>query len=147
MKTVIQRVKNASCTVDNEVISKINHGLLLLVGFTHEDTIDDVLYSAKKIANMRIFEDENEKMNKSILDVKGEILNISQFTIYAETKKGNRPSFTKAMKPSLANKLYEALTEELNNTYNINTYGGRFGAMMDIDLCNDGPVTIILESK
>lgn len=145
MKTVIQRVSSASCTVDGTLISKINKGLLLLVGFTHEDTMEDVLYSAKKIANMRIFEDDFKKMNQSILDVKGSILNISQFTIYAETKKGNRPSFTNAMKPVEAEKLYHALTKTLSEVYNITTLEGKFGEMMDIKLCNDGPVTIILE--
>ncbi len=147
MKIVVQRVKNASCTVDNQVVSKINQGYLLLVGLTHTDTIKEVEYLAKKIANLRVFEDSEGKLNKSIIDINGEILNISQFTIYANTKKGNRPSFTDAMKPDLALPLYESLSRILNDEYNINTLNGKFGAMMDIELINDGPVTVILESK
>ena len=147
MKIVIQRVKEASCKVDGKTISKIDNGLLLLVGITTIDTIKEVEYCAKKIANMRIFEDVDGKLNKSILDFNYEILSISQFTIYGDTLKGNRPSFTKAMKAEEANILYEKLTETLQNEYSINTYQGKFGAMMDISLINDGPVTIILESK
>lgn len=147
MKVVVQRVKEASCSVDNKIISSIGQGFLLLVGFTHTDTIKEVEYLAKKIANLRVFEDEDEKLNLSIIDTKGAILNISQFTIYADTKKGNRPSFTDAMKPDAALPLYLKLTDILNNTYHINTYNGKFGAMMDIQLINDGPVTVILESK
>ena len=147
MKIVVQRVKEASCIVDKEVISSIKHGFVLLVGFTHTDTIKEVEYVAKKIASLRIFEDEDEKLNKSIVDVKGEILNISQFTIYADTKKGNRPSFSEAMKSEFALPLYLKLTEILNNTYHIKTLNGIFGAMMDISLINDGPVTVILQSK
>lgn len=147
MKVVIQRAKNASCTVNNEVVSSIENGLLLLVGLTDTDTEKEVEYCAKKIANMRIFEDEEGKLNKSIIDMGYEILSISQFTLYGETKKGNRPSFTKAMEPVKANELYEFLTKLLNNEYNINTYNGIFGEMMDISFTNDGPVTIILESK
>jgi D-tyrosyl-tRNA(Tyr) deacylase len=147
MKIVVQRVKEASCTVNNKVISQINHGFVLLVGLTHTDTIKEVEYIAKKIANLRIFEDDEGKLNKSIIDVSGEILNISQFTIYADTKKGNRPSFSEAMKPEFALPLYLKLTEILTETYHIKTLNGSFGAMMDISLINDGPVTIILQSK
>lgn len=147
MKVVIQRVKKASCKVNNEIVSSINNGLLLLVGLTDTDTIKEVEYCAKKIANMRIFEDVNGKLNESILDKGYQILSISQFTLYGETKKGNRPSFTKAMEPVKANQLYEKLTDILINEYNIQTYQGMFGEMMDISLINDGPVTIILESK
>lgn len=147
MKIVVQRVKEASCTVDNVVVSQINHGFVLLVGLTHTDTIKEVEYLAKKIATLRIFEDDEEKLNKSIIDVQGEILNISQFTIYADTKKGNRPSFSEAMKPEFALPLYLKLTEILNETYHIKTLNGVFGAMMDIRLINDGPVTVILQSK
>lgn len=147
MKVVIQRVKQASCTVNGEIVSSIDNGLLLLVGLTDTDTIKEVEYCAKKIANMRIFEDEDGKLNKSILDFEYEILSISQFTLYGETKKGNRPSFTKAMEPIKANELYIELSNILINDYNIPTYNGKFGEMMDISLVNDGPVTIILNSK
>lgn len=145
MKIVLQRVKEASCTVNKEVISKINNGFLLLVGLTHDDTIEEVKYMAKKIANLRVFEDEEGKMNLSISQKGYEILSISQFTLYGDARKGNRPSFTQAMKPLLANELYEALTKELKETYNIKTFQGKFGEMMEIGLINDGPVTIILE--
>lgn len=147
MKVIVQRVREASCTVNNEIVSRINNGYLLLVGLTHNDTLDDISYLAKKIAKLRIFEDENGKLNKSILDMNYEILSISQFTLYANSKKGNRPSFTEAMEPLLAEKLYKELTNILNNEYNIKTYNGVFGEYMDISLINDGPVTIILESK
>ncbi len=147
MKVLVQRVKSASCTVENKVISKINNGYLLLVGFTQNDTLKEVNYLAKKIANLRIFEDELGKLNKSILDMNYKILSISQFTLYGDASKGNRPSFTKALEPKKALKLYLELTKILNNEYMINTLNGAFGEHMDIELLNDGPVTIILESK
>lgn len=147
MRVVIQRAANASCSVDGILISKIEKGLLLLVGLTDTDTSKEVEYCAKKIADMRIFEDEDGKLNESILDKGYEILSISQFTLYAETKKGNRPSFTKAMEPNKANELYKLLTYTLENEYGIKTYNGKFGEMMDINFTNEGPVTIILESK
>lgn len=147
MKVLVQRVKNASCTVDKKTISSIKNGFLLFVGFTHTDTSKEVEYIAKKIANLRIFEDEDGKLNKSILDKNYEILSISQFTLYASTKKGNRPSFTESMNPIEAEKLYHELTDILQNEYNIPTQEGSFGAYMDIELTNSGPVTIMLESK
>lgn len=148
MKIILQRVKEASCSVNNEVISEIQNGYLLLIGFTHEDTMKEVEYLAKKVANLRVFEDENGKLNLSILDKeKYQILSISQFTVYGDTKKGNRPSFTKAMEPHKANELYEAFNDVIQNTYGISTLGGAFGEHMDIQLINDGPVTILLESK
>lgn len=147
MRIIVQRVTEASCTVNNEVISSINDGYLLLVGLTHTDTLEEVKYLAKKVANLRVFEDDQGKLNKSILDMGYEILSISQFTLYGSAKKGNRPSFTEAMKPDLANELYEAFNHILNTEYNIRTLGGAFGEMMDISLINNGPVTIILESK
>ena len=147
MKVVVQRVLEASCTVDNKAISSIKKGYLLFIGLTHSDTLKEVQYLAKKIANLRIFEDNEGKLNKSILDMNYEILSISQFTLYADSSKGNRPSFTKALEPSLAEKLYLELSRILNNEYNIPTFNGVFGSYMDISLINDGPVTIILESK
>ena len=147
MKIIVQRVSQASCTVNNDIISEIKDGYVLLVGLTHTDTSIEVEYLAKKVANLRIFEDDEGKLNKSILDKNYEILSISQFTLYGETKKGNRPSFTNALEPSKAIVLYHELTNILNNTYNINTLEGEFGAMMDINLTNSGPVTILLESK
>ena len=147
MKVIVQRVNEASCTVNDKVISKISNGYLLFVGLTHGDTIEEVKYLAKKIANLRVFEDENNKLNKSILDKGYAILSISQFTLYGDVKKGNRPSFTNAMEPLEANKLYLELSNILQNEYNIPTQNGVFGEYMEISLINDGPVTIILESK
>ena len=147
MRILVQRVKKASCRVNYEIISEINSGFLLFTGFTHTDTIEDVKYLAKKVANLRVFEDEYGKLNKSIIDMEQSILNISQFTLYGDTRKGNRPSFTKAMAPTNAKTLYLELTNILNNEYNIPTRNGEFGEHMDIKLINDGPVTIRLESK
>ena len=147
MKVVVQRVKESSCTVENTVISKIDNGFLLLVGFTQNDSIKEVEYLAKKIANLRIFEDEEGKLNRSISDMNYEILSISQFTLYGDASKGNRPSFTKALEPIKALELYLELTRIMNQKYNIKTLNGAFGKQMDINLLNDGPVTIILESK
>lgn len=147
MRVVVQRVKSASCRVNFEITSKINSGFLLLTGFTHTDTLEDVEYLARKIANLRVFEDDQGKMNKSIIAMGYSILNISQFTLYGDAKKGNRPSFAEAMESEKAEILYLELTNILKNTYNIKTYNGVFGAMMDIKLINDGPVTIILEGK
>ena len=147
MKVIVQRVTSASCTVNSEVISEIQNGYLLLVGFTNNDTSKEVEYLAKKIANLRIFEDDSGKLNKSIIDMNYEILSISQFTLYGDASKGNRPSFTKALEPKKALELYLELTKILNNEYMINTFNGAFGEHMDIELINDGPVTIILESK
>ncbi len=145
MKVTVQRVKKANCVVNNIEISKINNGLMLLVGFTHTDTIENVRKMCKKIANLRIFEDEKEKMNLSILDVKGEILAISQFTLYADATQGNRPSFINSMKPNEANELYEDFITILKNEYNIKTLKGQFGEHMYLNVECDGPVTINLE--
>ena len=146
MRVIIQKVKESSVTVNNALLGETQHGLMLLVGFTHTDTFEDIQYCAKKIVQMRIFEDENEKMNLSLKDVGGSILSISQFTLYAQTKKGNRPSFTEAAKPDLATALYEQFNEELRS-YDVEVATGEFGAMMDVALINEGPVTIILDSK
>ncbi len=145
MKLVIQRSKNSSVAINNKIISKIDFGLVVLVGFTHNDTINDIKNLVKKLVNLRIFDDENHIMNKSLLDVGGSILSISQFTLYADTKKGNRPSYFKSMKASEASKLYQLFNEELK-TYNIDVQTGIFQADMSVNIINDGPVTIVLES-
>ena len=146
MRVVVQRVKNASCVIDEKLYSQIDTGYLLLVGFTHTDTLKEVKYLAKKIANLRVFEDENGKMNLSLKAVNGKILSISQFTLYADTKDGNRPAFVKAMNPVEASKLYDLFNEELR-TYDIEVLTGQFGADMKINLLNDGPVTIIYDEN
>ena len=144
MRVVLQRVKEASVTVDGSIIGQIDRGFLLLVGVTHEDTLDQVNWLADKIAGLRVFEDEEERMNRSLDDVDGKILSVSQFTLYGDVKKGRRPAFTEAAKPDLANELYEAFNTRLrSNGTTVET--GQFGAMMDIALINDGPVTLILE--
>lgn len=146
MRVVLQRVKEASVTVDQEVIGQIEQGFLLLVGVTHEDTIDQVNWLADKIAGLRVFEDEEERMNRSLQDVDGQILSVSQFTLYGDVKKGRRPAFTEAAKPDVANELYEAFNERLR-AQGLTVETGQFGAMMDIALVNDGPVTLILEKE
>ena len=145
MKIVIQRVKNASVSTDKLLFSKINQGLLLLVGIEDAETVQDLDYAVRKITQMRIFSDNEDKMNLSVLDVQGEILSISQFTLYAETKKGNRPSFSQAGKPDFAQAMYEKLNEKLSQL--VPTKVGIFGANMQVNLLNDGPVTIILDTK
>lgn len=144
MRVVLQRVKEASVTVDGSIIGQINRGFLLLVGVTHEDTLDQVNWLADKIAGLRVFEDEEERMNRSLDDVDGKILSVSQFTLYGDVKKGRRPAFTEAAKPDLANELYEAFNTRLRSN-GVTVETGQFGAMMDIALINDGPVTLILE--
>ena len=146
MRVVLQRVKEASVTVDQKIIGQIKQGFLLLVGVTHEDTIDQVNWLADKIAGLRVFEDEEERMNRSLQDVDGQILSVSQFTLYGDVKKGRRPAFTEAAKPDLANALYEAFNERLR-AQGLTVETGQFGAMMDIALVNDGPVTLILEKE
>jgi len=146
MRLVIQRVKYARCTIDNVVTGKCDKGYMILVGLTHTDTKEIVEKLATKVSKLRIFEDADEKMNLSIFDVNGSILSISQFTLYADATKGNRPSFVDAMKPDEAKELYLYFNECLRNL-NIHTEEGVFGADMKIELLNDGPVTIILDSK
>lgn len=143
MRVLVQRSNNASCTVNNKMISKISSGLVLLVGFTENDDESSIDYMVNKIINLRIFEDENNIMNKSILDYGGEILSISQFTLYADTKKGNRPSYINALSGDKAIKLYELFNQKLNE--HIKTYSGVFGADMIISIENIGPTTIMLE--
>lgn len=144
MKVVLQRVKNAKCTVDGQVTGKIDFGYLLLVGFRTGDTAEILPKMVKKIANLRVFEDENGKMNKSLGDANGEILSISQFTLYADLSKGNRPSFTDALSPDIAKALYLAFGTQFRDL-GITVEEGVFGAHMDLEFTNDGPVTIIIE--
>lgn len=146
MKVVVQRSKAAKVTVDGKVTGQITKGLVLLVGVTHEDKQEDAAYLADKIANLRIFEDADEKMNYSLLDVGGEILSVSQFTLYGDCRKGRRPNFMDAAKPEQAVELYEAFNNLLREK-GIRVETGVFGAMMDVELVNDGPVTLIVESK
>jgi D-tyrosyl-tRNA(Tyr) deacylase len=147
MRIVLQRVKSASVSIDEVVVGNINQGFLLLVGVGPEDTSDDASYLARKIAGMRIFSDENGKMNLSIDQIGGKILSVSQFTLFADTKKGNRPSFTGAASPEAANKLYEEFNEILRTEYGLIVETGEFGADMQVSLVNDGPVTILLDTK
>lgn len=146
MRVVLQRVAHASVTVEEKVIGKIQRGFLLLVGVTHDDTIEDMEYLVRKIVQMRIFEDEEGKLNRSIQDIGGEILSVSQFTLYADTKKGNRPSFSKAAPGDVALKMFEQFNGLLRDT-GIPVETGQFGADMKVELLNDGPVTILLDSK
>lgn len=144
MKVVLQRCKTASVKVDKKIVGKINGGLLILVAFTSEEDITNIPYMVDKIINLRIFDDENGVMNKSLLDIKGEILSVSQFTLYADTKKGRRPSYIDALAGDKAIKLYEKFNKEFTK-YNIEPQTGIFGADMEVSLINDGPVTIIIE--
>ena len=146
MKVVLQRVAHASVTVDGETIGKIQRGFLLLVGVTHDDAMEDMEYLVRKIVQMRIFEDEEGKLNRSIQDIGGEILSVSQFTLYADTKKGNRPSFSKAAPGDVALEMFEQFNGLLRDT-GIPVETGQFGADMKVELLNDGPVTILLDSK
>lgn len=145
MKVLVQRSLESSVSVDNKVVGSIDKGLVLLVGFTHTDTSEDIDYLVKKVVNLRVFDDENAIMNKSILDVGGSILSISQFTLYADTKKGNRPSYINAMGGENATKLYDEFNQKLSEYVKVEK--GIFGAEMEVNIINDGPVTIILESR
>lgn len=146
MRVVIQRVKNASVEIDGNVNGKINTGLLVLLGIASTDTKQDVDYLVKKVVNLRVFSDENDKMNLSLKDVNGELLVISQFTLYGNCREGNRPSFIEAAKPDVAIPLYEYFVEECKKQISV-VETGVFGADMKVSLLNDGPVTIIIESK
>jgi len=146
MRLVIQRVKSASCTVDNKITGEIKKGYMVLVGLTHNDNESIVEKLANKLNKLRVFEDENGKMNLSIHDIDGSVLSISQFTLYADSSKGNRPSFTQAMEPSRAKELYLYFNDYLRSL-NLTVEEGIFGADMQIELCNDGPVTIIFDSE
>ncbi len=147
MRALIQRVKKASVTIEGKVYSEINQGLLILLGIEAEDTQEDINWLAGKITRLRIFSDENDAMNLSVQDVDGDCLVVSQFTLHASTKKGNRPSFIYAAKPEIAIPLYEKFVLQLENEMNKKVQTGSFGAMMDVALINDGPVTIWIDSK
>lgn len=147
MRIIIQRVSKASVKIGQEIYSSIQKGLLILVGIESSDNQDDIDYLIKKIIHLRIFDDEQGVMNLSINDVKGEILCVSQFTLYASTKKGNRPSYIKAAKPEVSLPLYEKFCENLEKTFGRPIKNGRFGADMQVELINNGPVTIIIDSK
>lgn len=147
MRIIIQRVKKASVTVAEKVLSEIAQGYLILLGIEEEDTQEDIDWLCGKVARLRIFEDENGAMNTSILDVQGDVIVVSQFTLHASTKKGNRPSFIKAARPETAIPLYEAFVIQLEKELGKKVQTGAFGAMMDVALVNDGPVTIMIDSK
>ena len=147
MRVVIQRVKNASVRVDEQVVGAIDHGLLLLLGITQEDSTEDIEWLCRKIVQMRIFGDENDLMNKSLLDIDGEVLVISQFTLHASTKKGNRPSFIAAARPEQAIPLYEQFISVIQDYVPKKVQTGIYGADMKVNLLNDGPVTITMDSK
>ena len=145
MKIIVQRVKQAQVSIEGQVYSQIKQGLLLLVGVGPEDQAEDLDYAVRKLVNMRIFSDAEGKMNLSVKDIEGEILSISQFTLFADTKKGNRPAFTAAAQPGMAEAFYQDLNRELAKEVPVET--GVFGADMQVELINDGPVTIILDTK
>lgn len=147
MKAVIQRVSEASVTIDSEKVANIGTGLLILVGIEDADTFEDINWLTSKIAQLRIFNDENHVMNKSVKDVDGDVIVVSQFTLHASTKKGNRPSYIKASKPNIAIPLYEAFVESMEKAMEKKVQTGEFGADMKVSLINDGPVTIIIDTK
>ena len=147
MKAVIQRVSSASVTIDSKIVAEIQKGLLVLVGIEDADTQEDTNWLCQKIANLRIFGDENDVMNLSVRDIDGEIIVVSQFTLQASTKKGNRPSYIKASKPDVAIPIYEGFVQQLEKELGKKVQNGVFGADMKVSLLNDGPVTIIIDSK
>ena len=147
MRAILQRVTQASCTVDQQITGEIGNGFLVLLGIENADTQEDLIWLAQKIVNMRVFGDENDLMNKSLADVDGNILLISQFTLFAATKKGNRPGFTRAARPDKAIPMYEEMIKQLTSLLNKQIQCGIFGADMKINLLNDGPVTIMMDTK
>lgn len=146
MKIIIQRAKSASVSIENKTVGTIHEGLVLLVAFNDVDTEEDLKYAVNKIINMRIFADQDDRMNRSLLDIKGQILSVSQFTLFASTRKGNRPSFTGAGNPQVAKRWYDIFNEMLRER-DIIVETGEFGADMQVQLINDGPVTIILDTQ
>ncbi len=147
MRGVVQRVKEASVSVDGKIVGKIGRGILLLLGVGKDDTFDDLRWMADKVVNLRIFEDENGRMNLSLIDVSGQLLVVSQFTLYGDARKGRRPSFTEAAPPEMGKKFYTDFIEYVSKTYDLEVKTGVFGAMMDVYIVNWGPVTILLDSK
>lgn len=146
MRVIVQRTTNATVRISDEVVGHIEKGFMLLVGITHSDTQEDADYIAKKVAQLRVFEDTDSKMNLSINDIGGAILSISQFTLYGDVRHGNRPSFIQAARPEQALPLYEYFNNRLRTEYNLRVETGQFGADMQVDFINDGPVTIIIDS-
>ena len=147
MKVVIQRVSKASVTIEGKIVAVINKGFLILLGIINDDSQDDINWLTKKIVNLRIFGDDKGVMNKSLLDINGEAIVVSQFTLYANTKKGNRPSYLKAAKPDIAIPLYKSFVKQLETDLDKKVQTGQFGADMKVKLLNDGPVTIIIDTK
>lgn len=147
MIAVVQRVSEASVDIENSTVGKIRSGLMILLGIENEDGVEDIDWLSRKIINMRIFDDENGVMNKSLMDTGGDILLVSQFTLHASTKKGNRPSYIKAAKPEIAIPLYEKFKSKVESELGKQIQTGEFGAMMQVSLCNDGPVTILMDTK
>ncbi len=147
MKTVIQRVSQSSVTINNEIVAQIHKGLLVLVGIEDADQQEDIQWLSSKIANLRIFADENDIMNLSVKEINGDVIVVSQFTLHASTKKGNRPSYIKASKPDIAVPLYESFVKQMELELGKKVQTGRFGADMKVSLVNDGPVTIIMDTK
>ena len=147
MIAVIQRVSRSSVEIEHKTVGRIELGLMILVGIENEDNEEDIQWLSRKIVNLRIFDDEDGVMNKSLIDIQGDILLVSQFTLHASTKKGNRPSYIKAARPEIAIPLYEKLKLALEYDLGKNIQTGEFGAMMQVNLCNDGPVTIIIDTK
>ena len=147
MKAVIQRVAKASVTIEGEIVASINNGLLILIGIVNQDTQEDIIWLSNKVTNLRVFGDENDVMNRSIIDVNGNAIVVSQFTLHASTKKGNRPSYIKAAKPEVAIPLYKSFVNQLEKDLDKIVQTGQFGADMKVELLNDGPVTIIIDTK
>ncbi|CAL2077028.1 D-aminoacyl-tRNA deacylase [Tenacibaculum dicentrarchi] len=147
MKAVVQRVNKASVTIEGEKVADIQNGLLILVGITDDDNTEDINWLSKKLTNLRIFNDENQVMNQSLIDIKGDAIIVSQFTLQASTKKGNRPSYMNASKPEIAIPLYNQFINQVENDLGKKVQTGKFGADMKVELLNDGPVTIIIDSK
>ena len=147
MRVVIQKVTHASVDIEKQTVASINKGLLVLVGIEDSDTDEDIVWLSAKIVNLRVFEDENGVMNLSVKDVDGEVLVVSQFTLHAATKKGNRPSYIRAARPEVAIPIYEAFVRQVETLLGKQVPTGQFGAMMQVNLCNDGPVTILIDTK
>ena len=147
MRVVIQKVTQASVSIENQIVASIDKGLLVLVGIEDGDTNEDIAWLSSKIVNLRVFDDDNGVMNLSVKEVGGEVLIVSQFTLHASTKKGNRPSYIKAARPEVAIPIYEAFIKQVESLLGKRVTTGQFGAMMQVSLCNDGPVTILIDTK